>query len=128
MRWRTRERFGVYDEAAPQLDYAVRNGRVLARRATVLLRGENACPPPLIEAIAALAAGVRLVGDELGEPGEWRKSRREVVNAYALARGAQRPDSPTIVVVLVAQVRSMAYDLLRATGLNRVDALALLDG
>jgi uncharacterized membrane protein YgaE (UPF0421/DUF939 family) len=128
MRWRTRERFGVYAEAAPQLDYAVRNGRVLARRATVLLRGEPPCPPELIEAITALAAAVRAVGEGLGEPGEWRESRRQVVNAYALARSAQLPESPTIVVVLVAQIRSMSYDLLRSTGLNRVDALALLDG
>jgi uncharacterized membrane protein YgaE (UPF0421/DUF939 family) len=128
MRWRARERFGVYAEAAPQLDYAVRNGRVLARRSTVLLRGEQPCPPELIEAVSALAVAVRLVGEELEEPGEWRESRRQIVNAYALARGAQQPDSPTIVVVLVAQIRSMAYDLLRATGLNRVDALALLDG
>jgi uncharacterized membrane protein YgaE (UPF0421/DUF939 family) len=128
MRWRARERFGVYAEAAPQLDYAVRNGRVLARRATVLLRGDDPCPPQLIEAVGALAAAVRLVGDGLGDPADWRDSRRQVVNAYALARGAQQPESPTIVVVLVAQVRSLAYDLLRATGLNRVDALALLDG
>ena len=33
-----------------------------------------------------------------------------------------------IVLVLIAQVRSLAYDLLRAGGLDRVDALALLDG
>ena len=31
------------------------------------------------------------------------------------------------VLVLIAQVRSVVYDLLQA-GLNRVDALALLDG
>jgi hypothetical protein len=78
--------------------------------------------------VSTLATAVRLVGDELGEPGEWRESRRAVVHAYALARGAQLPDSSPIVIVLIAQVRSMAYDLLRATGLNRVDALALLDG
>jgi hypothetical protein len=82
----------------------------------------------LIAAITALAAAVRAVGEGLGEPGEWRESRRQVVNAYALARSAQLPESPTIVVVLVAQIRSMSYDLLRSTGLNRVDALALLDG
>ena len=66
--------------------------------------------------------------DNVGDPGEWRESRRQVLDAYALARGAQQTDSPPIVLVLIAQIRSMAYDLLRATGLNRVDALALLDG
>jgi hypothetical protein len=29
---------------------------------------------------------------------------------------------------MIAQVRSVAYDLLRATGLNRVQALELLEG
>ena len=128
MRWRTRDRFGVYSQAAPQLDYAVRNGRALARRATVLLRGDAAGPPELLDAIGALAAAARLVGDELGEAAGPNESRRGLVEAYALARGAHQPDSPVIVVILIAQVRSLAYDLLRATGLNRVDALALLDG
>lgn len=128
MRWRSRDRFGVYSEAAPQLDYAVRNGRVLARRATVLLRGQDACPPQLIDAVLALGEAVRAVGAELGEAGEPTGSRRKCVEAYAFARGAQQPDSPVMHLVLIAQIRSIAYDLLRATGLNRVDALALLDG
>ncbi len=49
IRWRSRDRFAGYAEAAPQLDYAVRNTRVLARRATVLLRTEHSCPPAIVE-------------------------------------------------------------------------------
>jgi hypothetical protein len=128
MRWRSRDRFGAYADAAPQLDFAVRNGRVIARRSTVLLRGDQPCPPGLVDAIVALAGVVRSVGDEVGKPAEPHESRRGAVDAYALAREAQQPDSPVIVLVLIAQVRSLAYDLLRAGGLNRVDALALLDG
>ncbi|HUR76043.1 MAG TPA: FUSC family protein [Sporichthya sp.] len=128
MRWRSRDRFAVYAQAAPQLDYAARSGRVLARRGTVLLRGAEPCPPQLIEAVSALAGAVRLVGEELGGTVESQESRRALVNAYALARGVQQPDSAAILIVLIAQIRTMAYDLLRATGLNRVDALALLDG
>ncbi len=51
-----------------------------------------------------------------------------LVDAFAQARAVPGPGSPDTVVVLVAQARLIAYDLLRATGLNRVDALALLDG
>ncbi len=128
VRWRTRDRFGAYTDAAPQLDYAVRNSRVLARRATVLLRTEQNFPPELADAVAALAGASRSVGRQLTEPTDPRESRRLLVDAYATARGAQQPDAGMAVLVLIAQVRSVVYDLLRAGGLNRVDALALLDG
>ncbi len=128
VRWRSRDRFGAYADAAPQLDLAVRNGRVLARRATVLLRSGAEFPPELADAVAALAAAARAVGAQLTEPTEPDQSRRLLINAYALARGAQGPTSPVVVLVLIAQIRSVAYDLLRATGLNRVDTLRFIDG
>lgn len=128
MRWRTRERFAAFAEAAPQLDYAVRNGRVLARRVAVLLRAQHPCPPELAAAIGLMAQAARSVGQVLDEDLEPRECRRLLIDAFAQARSVPGPDTPTTVLVLVAQVRSIVYDLLRATGLNRVDALALLDG
>lgn len=128
VRWRARDRFSAYADAAPQLDLAVRNARVLARRATVLLRSAQPVPTGLADAVSALAAGARTVGAQLGEPTEPRAARRLLVDAYATARGAQGPDTPVLELVLIAQIRSTAYDLLRATGLNRVDTLALIDG
>jgi uncharacterized membrane protein YgaE (UPF0421/DUF939 family) len=128
MRWRTRERFGAFAEGAPQLDYAVRNARVLARRVTVLLRAQHYAAVELPGAIALLAEAALAVGREIGEPTQPRECRRLLVEAFAQARAVPGPDTPTTVLVLVAQVRSIVYDLLRATGLNRVDALALLDG
>jgi uncharacterized membrane protein YgaE (UPF0421/DUF939 family) len=128
IRWRSRDRFAGYAEAAPQLDYAVRNTRVLSRRAGILLRGGHSCPPQIVEAIRLLARSMRCVGAWLGEAGEPRECRRLLVDAFANARGATEPDSPEAVIVMIAQVRSVAYDLLRATGLNRVQALELLEG
>lgn len=128
MRWSTRERLVAFAQAAPQLDYAVRNSRVLARRAGVVLRAQHYFPLELPAAIALLAGAARSVGRELGEPTEPRECRRLLVEAFALAASTSGPDTPTNVLILVAQVRSIVYDLLRATGLNRVDALALLDG
>jgi len=127
MRWHVRERFGGYVEAAPQLDYAVRNARVLARRSTVLLRLQHTPPPELAEAIASLAEAARCLGQELGSEREPIISRRLVVDAYATARGSMGPQTPQTAVVVIAELRAVAYDLLRGTGLNRVDALALLD-
>lgn len=128
VRWRTRDRFGAYSDAAPQLDYAVRNGRVLARRSTVMLRAGQDFPPELADAVTALADAARSVGAFLSEPADPQVTRRLLVNAYATARGVQGPQTSVLVLVLIAQIRSVAYDLLRATGLDRVDTLALLDG
>jgi len=128
IRWRTRDRFESYALAAPQLDYAVRNARVLGRRATVLLRQGNSCPPQVVEAVRLLARAMRALGAWLGEAAEPRECRTLLVEAFAQARGATEPDSPDSLIVLIAQIRSVAYDLLRATGLNRVEALELLDG
>jgi uncharacterized membrane protein YgaE (UPF0421/DUF939 family) len=127
MRWHVRERFGGYVEAAPQLDYAVRNSRVLARRSTVVLRLGHVVPPALAEAVASLAGAARSLGEELGSEREPTISRHLLLDAYATARGSLAPDTPQTVVVVIAELRAVVYDLLRATGLNRVDALALLD-
>lgn len=127
MRWHVRERFVGYVEAAPQLDYAVRNARVLARRSTVALRLGHAAPPELADAIALLAEAARALGEELGSDSPPTISRRLLIDAYATARGSMGPDTPQTVVVVIAELRAVVYDLLRAAGLNRVDALALLD-
>src|SRR5690606_1116366 len=58
MHWRVREQAAAYVEAAVHLDYAVRNCRVLARRAQVLLRARHECPPELIAAVRALGAAM----------------------------------------------------------------------
>jgi uncharacterized membrane protein YgaE (UPF0421/DUF939 family) len=127
MRRHVRERFVGYVQAAPQLDYAVRNSRVLARRSTVVLRLGHVVPPELPAAIASLAEAARALGEELGGEGQPTISRRLLIDAYATARGSVGPDTPQTVVVVVAELRAVVYDLLRATGLNRVDALAPLD-
>lgn len=128
IRWRSRDRSESYAEAAVHLDYAVRNARVLARRAQVLLRAGHECPPELSDAVAALADGVRGVEALLAGDADSRAVRETLLTAYAGARGSVQAGAPDSVVVLVAQFRSIVYDLLRATGLNRLDALALLEG
>jgi uncharacterized membrane protein YgaE (UPF0421/DUF939 family) len=127
IRWRSRDRFASYVEAAPQLDYAVRNVRVLIRRGTVLLRAGDRSPQPLVDSIRMLAKAFVSLGTELGESTPAERTRHLVLEAFAEARGALDAESAGSVVVLVAQVRAVAYDLLRASGLNRAQALALLD-
>lgn len=128
IRWRSRDGSGRYAEAAVHLDYAVRNCRVLARRVQVMLRARHECPSEIVDAVRSLAAAMNAVEALLAGDTEPRAAREALLNAYALARGSLAAGTPDSVLTLVAQLRSIVYDLLRATGLNRLDALALLEG
>ncbi|MGQ0465408.1 MAG: FUSC family protein [Sporichthyaceae bacterium] len=128
VRWGARDRSELYSEAAVHLDYAHRNIRVLARRAQVLQHAHHECPPDLAVAVRSLADAVRGVAGMLDGSTDARTPRDTLLSAYALARGTMGPGSPETVVALIAQHRSIVYDLLRATGLGRLDALALLEG
>ncbi len=127
-RWRSRDRLSTYSDAAPMLDYAVRNSRVLARRATVLLRSSEPFPDALAAGIRRLAAAVTELGAELDAEGEPARSRRLLLEAAALVAAVRASGGLSLSAdVVVAQVRSVAFDLLLASGLRRDDALALLD-
>ena len=67
-RGRTRERVPLYAEAAQQMDYAVRNTRVLARRALSAVRRYGPAPPELADAVALLGDAVLELGNQLEHP------------------------------------------------------------
>jgi uncharacterized membrane protein YgaE (UPF0421/DUF939 family) len=123
-RWRSRDRISAYCHAATFLDYAARNTRVLARRAGVLLRAGEPVPAELPAGIRLLAEAAREVGRELAGEAEPTRSRRLLVEAAALVSATGRLGRSAEVVV--AQARSVAFDLLMATGVEREDALALM--
>jgi hypothetical protein len=123
-RWHSRDRVGAYNLATPFLDYAVRNNRVLARRAGVLLRAGERVPPAVPAGIRLLAEAARQVGRDLGAEPEPTRSRRLLLDASDLVGSAGRLSRSA--EVLVAQARSVAFDLLMATGVERDDALTLM--
>ena len=86
-------------------------------------------PEGLADAVAGLATAVGAVTRELGVDGDRERARRPILDvvqrAPVLAEDPDRPRSPTS-AVLVAQVRSIAVDLLQATGLDREEALRSL--
>jgi uncharacterized membrane protein YgaE (UPF0421/DUF939 family) len=117
------ERYAV---ASVAIDRALRNTRVLARRALAALRDNESVPEPLPGLLEGLAGTVVLLRDELAggaDPAQARESARQVAkkSTVELLRG----DDFSIQVV-VLQVRSIAVDLLRATGLSRTEAQAAL--
>ena len=124
---RTRERLPLYAEAAQQMDYAVRNTRVLARRALSAIRRGRKAPPELGDAVALLAEAVRALGAQLDEPGNEAVTRRLALEAAVKATSVLESDPGLSMNVIIGQVRSTAIDLLRGSGLSGEEARNALD-
>ena len=124
---RTRERLPAYAEAAQQMDYAVRNTRVLARRALSAIRRGRKAPPELADAVDLLADAVRALGRQLDEPGGEAVTRRLALEAAVKATSVLASDPGLSVNVIIGQIRSTAIDLLRGSGLSGEEARTALD-
>ena len=124
---RTRERLPLYAEAAQQMDYAVRNTRVLARRTLSAIRRGRSAPPELANAVDLLAEAVRALGNQLDEPGGEAVTRRLALEAAVKATSVLDSDPGLSMNVIIGQVRSTAIDLLRGSGLSGEEARTALD-
>lgn len=123
----TRERVPLYAEAAQRMDHAVRNTRVLARRALAATRSGPA-PPALADAVGLLARAVLELASQLEDPAREVATRQLALEAAAQATTVLDGDPDLSISVIVGQVRSTAVDLLRGSGLSGEDALRALDG
>jgi uncharacterized membrane protein YccC len=124
---RTRERLPLYAEAAQQMDYAVRNTRVLARRVLNAIRRGYRAPPELADAIALLGDAVMALGQQLEEPDVEAATRRLALEAAVAATSVLHRDPGLSMNVIIGQVRSTAIDLLRGSGLSGEEARNALD-
>jgi uncharacterized membrane protein YgaE (UPF0421/DUF939 family) len=103
-----------YARAARHIDFAVRNGRVLARHAARFVRGDRSAPPELLKAIDDLGLAVWALAAELDEPKGHAEVRIPASRAAARATDAFNANPEIGLAEIVAQVRSTAIDLLRA--------------
>jgi uncharacterized membrane protein YgaE (UPF0421/DUF939 family) len=120
--WRFRHRLARYAETAPELDRVTRNARVLARRAVALLRDHEPVPTELLAAVEALGTATRKLGRAL-ERGQEPVATRELVRSAV--RHASRAHEATLGFsgqMAIGQIRFVATDLLRATGMDRAEA------
>jgi uncharacterized membrane protein YgaE (UPF0421/DUF939 family) len=126
IRWRRRPQLKRYLTLVTPLDYALRNTRVLARRAVAALRDGEVMPHALHEALDKLADAVDLLCVELAD-GKEPAAARSGIQTVARSAGAELiGDGGLSVRVVLAQLRSTTVDLLQATGMKRDDALAAL--
>jgi len=106
------------------LDRAIRNVRVLVRRAAVSIWRGEPMPSSYPELLDDLAIGARLLADSLFEPAAADTARR--VLAELGVRTAEIPAASLSSMVLLGQVRSTIVDLLTLTGLSYDDARELV--
>ena len=119
MRWKQREHVQTYVATVRDLDNAIRDTRVLARKASALLRHGESAPPDMDVAIDALARAIGIFADDLSERDDFDEARQELVEAARMASTAL-PDAMTMnSASIAAQVRSLPADLLYASGFTR---------
>ncbi|MGH8829055.1 MAG: FUSC family protein, partial [Jiangellaceae bacterium] len=128
VRWQKRGQLAAYLDAAVPVDHMSRNTRVLIRHAISMLQRAEPVPETLPQSLRALAGGIRLLRIDLGRGEEPIESRTSAVATAQMATEALDQTGGFAGQVVVAQVRSLALDLLMATGLSRDDAQALLPG
>lgn len=116
MRWSQRDHVRAYTSTVLDLDNAVRDARVLLRRVTAMLRHGERPPAGIDEAIVALADAVRIFSEDLQDNSRFDQAQQELVAAARTATRALPQAASMNTSSVVAQVRSLASDLLYATG------------
>ncbi len=115
---------GLYADSLRWIDYAVRDARVLARRSHVLLRRSLPIPSGLAAAIDSLADAIAVFADDLAEEDRFDEVRARLIDVARQATATLTPSASLSAVSTVAQVRSVAADLMYASGAepDEVDA------
>jgi uncharacterized membrane protein YgaE (UPF0421/DUF939 family) len=127
IRRRQRHRIARYAAAAEPIDLALRNSRVLLRRTRSALTDDETFPPTLPEALRRLADAATAFANVLGGDGADLTDVREKIRAAATAVAADGLDHTGFSArVVTAQLRSIAVDLLQATGLDHEKARGFL--
>ncbi|MGF1471767.1 MAG: aromatic acid exporter family protein [Rubrobacteraceae bacterium] len=126
-RRRSLEQLGFYARAAEQLDFAVRNNRVLARAAIALVRVGGPSQEPLAESVLELARAVEALDVYLEAPDHPLDTRGYALQAAGNATVVLHERNDLETNMLVGQIRSTALDLLQASGMDHSAAQQELD-
>ena len=110
-----------YAAAADQLDFAVRNTRVLARAAVNMLQEGKHAPEQLPEALLDLARAVETLGAYL-VTSDYLDTRHFALKATESATAALKERNDLETSVLIGQIQSTAMDLLRASGMEHTES------
>jgi uncharacterized membrane protein YgaE (UPF0421/DUF939 family) len=123
---RQRAMIDRYARAAEPVDLALRNSRVLLRRTRSALTDDEAFPPTLPAALRELAAAATAFADALGGDGDLAAVREQVRTAATVVDAHGIEHTGFSATVVTAQLRSVAVDLLQASGLSHEQARGFL--
>lgn len=121
-----KEALAQYIQAADDIVRVVRNARVLTRRTVTLLGDREPVPETLPAAVHTLAEAVRQLRRELASGASPQKASDLAVRAVREAAEAYQAGLGFSGNVVVAQVRTIATDLLRTAGLSHEEANRLV--
>lgn len=107
------------------LDLAIRNIRVLVRRASVAVREGEEVPETYVDLVSSLADVTAEIAGQLSER-RLATGSREALATIARSTSLVAPEAGLSAEVIRAQVRSAVVDLLMLTGLTYDEACALV--
>ena len=119
MRWGQRGEVERYAGVLVDVDNAIRDARVLARRVASMIRLGELPGAELSLAVERLASGVGVFHDTLADPGERVKAQNELVESVRIAMEALTDEMTLNRAAVAAQIRSLAADVLYAGGMTR---------
>ncbi|MEU8047537.1 FUSC family protein [Micromonospora echinofusca] len=126
LRWRRRRALRAYRDGVEHMERAFRNSRTLVRRIGTALRDDEPVPPGLPAAVEHYGEAVRMLHREFLAAREPVGARERVLVAVWEAGEACRQDMGFSGTIVVSQLRTIANDLLRATGVPRDEARRLV--
>lgn len=128
--WNARPRLDLIRAAVNPLDNAVRNTRVLLRRALTLVRDDEILDPRTIDEVEDLGRAVEVVRQYmLADPGRQPDAAEATRVLRRVAKGATMDlvqGAGLSAHVVFAQLRSIVVDLMQVCGVKRLSAMALL--
>lgn len=127
LRWHQRADVERYAGSVNDLDNAMRDARVMARRVASMLRHGERAPERLAEAVETLTEAVQIYADEFASAVDLERANERLVRASDLAMRAMGDRLTVNTASIAAQVRSLAADLLMAGGVPRSALDDLLD-
>lgn len=127
LRWNQRADVERYAGSVNDLDNALRDARVLARRVASMLRHGEHAPARLTDAVETLVAALQIYSDEFASAVDLDRANERLVEASDLAMRAMGDRLTVNTASIAAQVRSLSADLLMAGGVPRTALDDLLD-
>lgn len=126
LRWHRRRTLAAYGRGVEHMDRAFRNSRAMVRRIGTTLRDAEPVPAALPAAVERVGEAARMLHREFLTAREPARTRERVLHAVREAGEACRQEMGFSGTIVVSQLRTVATDMLRATGLPRDEARRLV--